>query len=201
MTLQALIARPLMALAAALTPTSRTEWSLAMRQEFEALPDGQGALVWATGCLANALGWRMRAEAPFGFVTVVAILSGSWLISPLVFNLIYALFAPDWVGPMASASIALQAAVCLALALAWPRRAVLAGVLVPLVWQDAAMPQFTLLLLEPTLEWTRQGAHPDILVVASAFSFFWDTMWPCLLAAALGWGLSRLLRARRAATA
>jgi len=203
MTLQAALARPLMALAAALTPASRAEWSLAMRQEFEALQDGPGSLAWASGCLASSLGWRMRAEAPFGVGFMVAVLAGSWLLFPLAFNLMYPFVAPDWVGPVSTANAALQALASLVLALAWPRRAILAGLLVPFLWQDGAMPRFFLILLKPVLSnpWIRPSNDPDILSVVYALQFLFDGMWPCIVGAALGWGIRRVWPTRRTAVA
>lgn len=200
MTLEASVARPLMALAAALTPASRADWSRAMRQEFEALPDGHGALGWAAGCVGAALGWRIRAEMPFGFGFVVAVLTGSWLLFPLIFHLMYPVFAPDWVGPVSTANTTLRALTCFALALAWPRRAILAGLFVPLLWQDGAMPRFFLVMFEPVFSnpWVRPSNHPEVLTALYAFQFLFDEMWPCLIGAALGWGASRLWRARRA---
>ncbi len=201
MTLQAVIARPLMDLAAALTPASRAEWSLAMRQEFEALPDGQGGLGWATGCLANALGWRIRAEAPFGFTLAALILGGSWVNGQIFFALVDTLTPRglSWMSVMAVTTPLLQASLCFGVALFWPRRAVWTGALFPFAFAMGAMPQFFLIILNHALQapWTAVGNHPALPNILFPFLFVAQEMWPSALGAALGWGASRLWPARR----
>jgi hypothetical protein len=202
MTFQAVIARPLMAFAAAVTPASRAEWSQAMGQEFEALQDGPGSLGWATGCLANALGWRMKAETPFGLALVGVIIAG-WLLAILIFNLMVDWFYPDWIRPMSMASTALQATAAFGLAVMWPRRTALAGLTVPLAWDLGAMPRFFLLVLPDALAnpWASEGNHPAVPSILFPLMFLAQEMWASLLGAALGWGVSRLWRARRATAA
>ncbi len=201
MTFQALIARPLMALAAVLTPASRTEWSLAMRQEFEALQDGPGSLAWATGCLANVLGWRIRAEAPFGLTLAALILAGSWINGQIFFALVDTLTPRglSWMPFMAVTTPLLQAGLCFGVALLWPRRAAWTGAFFPFAFAMGAMPQFFLLILSQALAdpWTTVGNHPALPSILFPFLFIAQEMWPSALGAALGWGASRLSPARR----
>lgn len=202
MTAQSAIARPLMALAIALAPASRTDWSQAMQREFEALDGAPGSLSWAAGCLAAALGWRLKAEMPFGLGFIVVVLSGSWIFCPMIFELMYPVFEPHWMVPVSNALLALKAFSCFLLAAAWPRRAAFAGLIVPLVWQDGTMPDFFLTFLKPAFSnpWARLSNQPDTLTVVYAFQFLFDEMWPCLLAAALGWSLARIWRTPRIST-
>lgn len=198
MTLQTALARPLMALAAALTPPSRAEWSLAMRQEFEALRDEPGSLAWATGCLANALGWRMRAEAPFGLTLAVTVVAGWWISAQIFFFLVESLTPRglSWMPFMAVAENLLRGGVCFGLVLVWPRRAAVVGLTLPLVWGFAALPLWLAATLPDTLAdpWTSAGNHPALPTIAFPFLFVAQETWASLLGAALGWGLSRVRR-------
>jgi hypothetical protein len=164
-----------------------------MRQEFEALPDGRDALGWASGCVAAALGWRAREETSYALTLIATNLAG-WLLGAAIFHLLVTWLYLDWLGPMSIANTTLQVGAAFGLALAWPRRAVFAGLFVPLTWQFGAMPGFFLLIFgrafaDPSTGPVDQSAMQAVLF---AFRFLFSETWPCLLGAALGWGLSRV---------
>ena len=61
---------------AAAAPRDQGVWVRAMRAEFDAIRDGGQAVGWAAGCLAVALGWRLRVEA--GYVIALILVSIGW---------------------------------------------------------------------------------------------------------------------------
>ncbi|QTC90145.1 hypothetical protein [Brevundimonas goettingensis] len=200
MTATAPIAHSLMALAAALTPASRAEWSLAMRKEFDALPDASGALGWAAGCVATAFGWRMRAEAGFALTVTATVVVGWWVSAQIFFFLVEWLSPKgiSWMPAMAAAENLLRGGVCFGLAFVWPRRAALTGLALPMVWGFGAVPLWLILTLPDTLSqpWSSAGNHPALPNILFPLIFVGREMWASLLGAALGWGLSRILRSR-----
>jgi len=195
MTLEAFVARPLMALAAAFAPPSRAEWTQAMRQEFDALPGGQGAVGWAAGCVGAALGWRIRSEAPFA-LTLSATVVACWWVSAQIF-----FFLVDWLHPkgiswMPAFSITenlLRGGVCFGLAFVWPRRAVLTGLTLPMVWGFGALPVWLWLTAGDAIAdpWASAGNHPAIPTILFPLMFLGQEIWASLLGAACGWGASR----------
>lgn len=201
MTPQALIARSLMDMASALAPAARTEWTSAMHEEFAALQDGPGSLGWATGCLGTAVGWRVRAEAGFG-ITLVASSLIAWLISVQIF-----FFLVDWTTPrglswmpiMSAAQVVLMGGLCFAVAFAWPRRALLTGLFVPMTWGLGSLPVTWSWVLEAVVRdpWAMTNPNPVVPampVILMPFLALAQDMGPSLAGAALGWGLAKLWR-------
>lgn len=203
MTPDAWIARPLMALAVALAPASRREWSQAMRQEFDAVRDQPGALSWALGCVATSLGWRLRSEAPFSLAVTVAVVAGWWVSGQISFLLI------DWLTPKgvswmpvwAAAQDVLRGGLCFALALMWPRRAMLTGFALPMAWGYGAIFTWPLVLLDQILAdpWSTVGNNPALPNILLPLPFLLAEMWAGLLGAALGAAVVSFRRRRSAA--
>ena len=192
MTHQALIARALMDMVSSLAPASRTEWTSAMNEEFAALQDGPDSLGWAIGCLGTAVGWRVRAEAGFG-VTLVASSLAAWLISVQVFFLLVDWATPrglSWMPMMSGAQVVLMGGVCFAVAFAWPRRALLTGLFVPLTWAWV----LAAALRDPWAMTNPDRFLPAMPVILMPLLVLVQDIGPSLIGAAMGWGLAKLWR-------
>lgn len=72
------LARAIMHASAWLAPKDRAGWGRAMQAEFAAIEAGGSALEWALGCLANAAGWRLRADGGYLLAFLAAIATSIW---------------------------------------------------------------------------------------------------------------------------
>ena len=80
MSLLSAVAELLQRGAQAAAPRERAEWSRAMAGEFASLEDDRRALAWSAGCLAAALGWRLRAEAVYLLALAAILVGWRWVI-------------------------------------------------------------------------------------------------------------------------
>ncbi len=195
MMIEASMARALMWVTGLLTPASRSEWRAAMAREFEAMDGGAGSLGWAAGCLCAATGWRLRAEAAFLSALAGAFAATSILIGLLFFAVVEAFRTSDmsWMLAFTIGQHAVLGLACLTLALIWPRRAPLIGVMVPLTAASGAMGGFLLQIV------FRDGSIvPTLSAVGDGLMFLGMEMWSSLLGAALGAAVVVLRRGRSA---
>lgn len=197
MTVEAPAARLLMWLAGIVTPARKAEWRTAMESEFEALAGGAGSLGWAVGCVGAALGWRLRAEAVFLATLAVVVLAATVLYSALFPFVVEAFRTSDmsWMDAVTVGQHMLLGGFCFALAMTWPRRAALIGLVLPLTVSSGSIPGFALVILTH-----EAGAFPTLDAIGSALMFLGMEMWSSLLGAALGWAIARY-RIRRAGPA
>lgn len=196
MTLLLPLARLTMRWAAAAAPRDRTIWVRAMRAEFDAISDGGQALGWAAGCLAAATGWRFYVEA--GYLIALILVSISW---PYV--MVYGVPVLDrlpfgswlfWAGLTGNLSVGL---LTMALAIYRPDRAILTALTVTLVTIGKPLPLFLPGVIIASfqsdgIESAWLNAVHGLMMIASVLS-------PGIVGAALGWGVSRWMRARHIA--
>ena len=190
------LAELIMGWTAAAAPRDRGVWTRAMRAEFDAISDGGQALGWAAGCLAVAIGWRLWAEA--GYVIALVLVSISW---PYV--MVYGVPVLDrlpfgswlfWAGLTGNLSVGLLA---MALAIYRPDRAILTVFAVTLVTIGTPfliiLPPLVMASIQPQ---NVQSSWPNVV---NAMMMIATILRPGIVGAALGWGISRWMRARRIA--
>lgn len=175
------LAALLLSAAQAVAPRERADWSRAMAGEFAAIEDGRPALAWSAGCLAAALGWRLRAEAVYLLALAAILVGWRWV-----------LFAGMWTWElppstmfwMDATGVVPKAAVAFALTLYRPNRALLTATAVVGLGEGAAMVGFL------------SGAIPhmgpswtDVVGLTGGFVLF--NTWPSFAGAAAAWAVAK----------
>ena len=196
MTFEAFVARLLMRFAGVVTPARKAEWRTAMESEFEALAGGSGSFGWAAGCVGAALGWRLRAEAVFLITLAAVVMVASVLYTALFLFVVEAFRTSDmsWMAAFTVGQHVLLGAFCFILAMTWPRRAAVIGLVLPLTVSSGSMPGFAWVILNH-----EGGTFPTLEAFGSALMFLGGEMWSSLLGAALGCWLSKARKSVRAA--
>jgi hypothetical protein len=182
------LAESLQRAAGAIAPAERAEWSRAMAGEFAAIEDDRRSLAWSAGCLAAALGWRLRAEVVY-LLALAAILAGwRWV---LWVEMMTWEWPPSTMFWMRLSNMAPLAVVAFALSLYRPGRALLTAFAVVALTEGAAMVQF----LEAAMP--RMGSHWTSVVWWTG-SFLVFNSWPSFAAAGAAWVVANW-RTRRSA--
>lgn len=181
---------------AAAAPRDQGVWVRAMRAEFDAIRDGGQAVGWAAGCLAVALGWRLRVEAGYVIALILVGIGWPYIMAygvPVLDQLPFGswLFRVGLAGNLAVGLLAMM------LAIYRPDRAILTVFAVTLV--TIGTPFLTILPPLVTASLQPQNIQSSWPNVVNALVMIATILRPGIVGAAIGWGISRWMRARRIA--